>query len=419
MKKQILMLLAAVVCGSVQSRQIALEDITARKYAEKNIGGIVSSADGEYYYQASANKSMIVKYACKTATPVDTLFAAQHARECEFDAFEGFLISPDEKRLLVYRNSEPVYRRSFKAVYYYYDIRRNLVRKLTENSEKQQAPVFSKDGRMLAYVAGNNIWLAKFDYDTESQVTRDGQSGSIINGVTDWVYEEEFGITCLMDFSSDNKLLAFVRFDESAVPEFSFQNYAGNLYPEFRSFKYPKAGQPNSKVSCHVFDIEAKTIRPMNIPAERLEYIPRIRFAGDGQLAIMTLNREQNEFNMYYANPRSSLCRLVLHETNDKYIGGDMAASFWFLPDRFVFLSERSGYSHIYSYSNSGILQKQLTSGAYDVTRILAVNPDTKAVFYEAADESPLRRSVFKADLVKGTNTKLSTKKGYNSATVS
>ncbi|GAB6010731.1 S9 family peptidase [Viscerimonas tarda] len=405
------------VCMSLSAQQIELKDITAQKYAGKGVDETISSADGEYYFQANKDKSMIIKYAYKTASPVDTVFNVKRARECDFNAFEGFLISPDEKRLLVYRDSEQLYRHSFKAKYYYYDIRRNLVRKLTENSDKQQIPVFSKDGRMLAYVANNNIWLAKFDYDTESQITRDGQAGSIINGSTDWVYEEEFGITGLIDFSDDSKLLAFVRFDETAVPEFSFQYYGNELYPKFKSFKYPKAGLPNSKVTCQVFDIESKTTRAMNVPMERAEYIPRIQFVNDSQLAVMTLNREQNDFNMYYLNPRSSVSRLILHEESDRYIDVNLIASVNFLADQFVYLSEKDGYSHIYSYSHSGVQQKQLTSGNYDVTQILAVNPDSKTVFYESAEESPLRRSVYKTDLVKGTKTKISAKQGYNSAT--
>ncbi|MDR2906905.1 MAG: prolyl oligopeptidase family serine peptidase, partial [Bacteroidales bacterium] len=210
--------------------------------------------------------------------------------------------------------------------------------------------------------------------------------------------------------------LAFVRFDETAVPLFSFQDYHHDLYPQFRSFKYPKAGQVNSKVSCQVFDIEAKTIRPMNVPAQETEYIPRIAFVAESQLTVMTFNREQNIFNMYSVNPRSAVSRLILHETNDKYIDDGLIPSIHFMPDGFVFLSERNGYSQVYSYSLSGVLQKQLTSGEYDVTKIAAVNPETKTVFYEAADESPLRRSVYKVDLLKGTKTKLSSQTGYNSA---
>ncbi len=331
----------------------------------------------------------------------------------------GFLISPDEKRLVVYRDAESIYRHSFKATYYYYDVRRNLVRKLSENTSKQSIPVFSRDGRMMAYMIDNNIWLAKFDYDTESQVTKDGAFGKIINGGTDWVYEEEFGTTTLMDFSADGRLLAFVRFDETDVPQFSMQMYENKLYPESFTFKYPKAGEQNSKVTCNVFDIDAKTIRKMNIPADT-EYIPRIEFLPEGdELAIFTLNREQNKFDLYLTNARSAVARTALHEENSRYISSDLIESTMFFGNQFVYLSEKSGYSHIYLYDNTGVQQKQLTSGEYDVTGLLAVDPQTKTVFYQAAEVSPLQREIYKVDMVKGIKTKLSAKQGTNSANFS
>lgn len=417
MKKITLFVLLVASLSGVTAQSLKLADITQGKYSPKNVKSAVSSADGMHYYQKNDAGTMIIKYAYKTGNAVDTVFNVKKARECTLTSFEGFLISPDEKRLLVYDEAEKIYRHSFKATYYYYDTRRNLIRNLTENISKQSIPVFSKDGRMLAYVCDNNIWLAKFDYDTESQITKDGQFGKIINGATDWVYEEEFGTTSLMDFSSDSKLLGFVSFDESDVREFSFQTYR-NLYPDLFSVKYPKAGEKNSKIVCNVFDIDSKTVRKMNIPTQQTEYIPRIEFlpADPTQLAVMTLNREQNEFNMYYANARSTVCRLILHEKNDKYIDSDFLNAIHFMGNDFVCLSERSGYSHIYLYNNAGVLQKTLTSGNYDVTDILAVDPETKSVYYSAAQNSPLEREIYKVETVKGVATKLSTKSGYNTA---
>jgi dipeptidyl-peptidase-4 len=324
-------------------------------------------------------------------------------------------MSPDEKRLLVFNDAESIYRRSFKANYFYYDIRRNLIRPLTENKAKQMCPVFSRDGRMLAYVSDNNIWLSKFDFESESQVTKDGEFGKIINGATDWVYEEEFATTYIMDFSADSRLLAFVRFDETAVSEYSFPVYNSRLYPSSLSFKYPKAGEKNSKVTCNVFDVDARTIRKINIPESNLEYIPRITFLPEGDnLAVMTLNREQNEFNMYLANARSTVCKLVLQEKSKQYIDSESLNSIHFFADKFTYISEKSGYSHIYLFNNTGIQEKALTSGSYDVTGILALDPVGKQLFYTAAESSPLNREIYKVDLVKGTKTKLSSKEGYN-----
>jgi len=409
-------LLFSFISFTLFAQNIQLKDITSGAYKSKGVGEMVSAADGEHYFQANEGMSMIVKYSYKTGQPVDTVFNTKRARECTFDTFEGFLMSPDEKRLLVYTNSEKIYRHSFKASYYYYDTRRNHVRKLTENNGKQMDPVFSKDGRMLAYVLNNNIWLAKFDFDTESQVTKDGEAGKIINGATDWVYEEEFGVTSLMDFSPDNTLLAFVRFDESAVKEFSFQYYQGKLYPELYSFKYPKAGESNSEVSCNVFDIQSKTIRKMDVPSVNVEYIPHIEFASDDNLAVMTVNRNQNEFNMYSANPRSTVSRVILNEKNDRYVSNLLYKSVYFFNNQFVYLSEKDGYNHIYLYSATGIQQKQLTSGNYDVIKVLGVDPVKKAIYYQSAEESPLKRAVYKVDTEKGTKTKLSEKSGTNDA---
>lgn len=420
MKKVCFVLLAILISTSFFAQTLNLKDITDGEYRAKGIASVTSSADGEFYFQADQSKTKIIKYSYKTGQPVETVFDIQTARDCTIPSFDGFIMSPDEYRLIVYTNSEPIYRRSFKADYYYFDIRRNMIRKLSDNKSKQMAPVFSRDGRMLAYVCDNNIWLSKFDYGTESQITKDGEIGKIINGATDWVYEEEFGVTSLMDFSPDNKLLSYIRFDETLVPEFAFQNYKQQLYPDFISFKYPKAGETNPKVTCNIFDIESKTIRPINFPANTsFEYIPKIEFTPTSQLSIMTLNRDQNDFNMYFADPRTTIAKLILREQNDRYINYEFFNSIHFLGDQFTYISEKDGYSHIYIYSLTGVQQKQLTSGNYDVIEILACDPISKTVYYQAAEESPLQRAIYKVDILKGTKTKLSTKTGYNTASFS
>ncbi|NDW18506.1 S9 family peptidase [Dysgonomonas sp. 216] len=417
MKRNIVLLIIAVfVSVNIFGQSTLLKNITSGKYKPSESIDLISSADGEYYFKATDANSKIVKYSYKTGEEVETVFDAKKARECPFDKFEGFLMSPDEKRLLIYINSERIYRHSFKADYYYYDIRRNHVRKLTENKSKQMVPVFSKNGRMLAYVADNDIWLAKFDFETESQITKDGEARKIINGATDWVYEEEFGVTYLMDFSHDNRLLAFVRFDESDVSEFSFQFFEGQLYPSLFSFKYPKAGEKNSKVSCNVFDIESKTIRKVDIPEAETEYIPKIEFVDDVQLAVVTLNRDQNNFNLYFSNTRSTVSKLILNEKNERYVNFVLLSTIFFLPDQFIYLSEKDGYSHIYNYSNTGVLRKQLTTGKYDVTALLSVDPENKVVYYESAEESPLKRAIYRVDIEKGNKTKLSAQTGTNTA---
>ena len=402
----------------LNAQSLSLDDLMSGRFTQRGVSPMVSSSDGAHYYQMNAAKTAVIKYSYVTGNPVDTLFDTAKAREATFTAFEGFIVSPDEYRVLVYRDREQIYRRSFKATYYYHDVRRNLVRKLTENTSKQMIPVFSPDGKMLAYVCDNNIWLAKFDFDTESQVTKDGEFNKIINGATDWVYEEEFSTIRLMEFSPDNRLLAFVRSDESNVRSYQFQTFQEELYPSYYGYKYPKAGERNSTVQCMVFDINARTTRKMDVPLDAGGYIPRIKFTADSdELAVMTLNRNQNRFDMYFVNPRTTVAKLILREENRYYINSDLLNSIHFLPGRFTYLSEKDGYSHLYIYGNTGTLQKQLTSGSYDVVSLLGVDVQTNTLFYAAADETPLQRNIYKVNIDKGAPVKISANKGFNVAT--
>lgn len=425
MKKFLFTVIAAITIittsvSTLSAQHYTLESLVGGEYSPRSIKAMVSSADGAHFYQTDPRQTAVIKYAYATGQAVDTLFNTGTARNCNFDTFEGFLVSPDENRVLLYRDREQLYRHSFRANYYYHDVRRNMVRKLSEHPSKQMIPTFSPDGKMAAYVIENNIWLTKFDFDTESQVTKDGEWNKVINGATDWVYEEEFGTTRLMEFSPDNRQLAFVRTDESAVKEFSFQTFNKQLYPDYYQFKYPKAGETNSTVECRVFDIEARTTRTLNVPLDADGYIPRIKFTHDpDQLAVMTLNRDQNRFDMYFTSPRSTVSKLVLREESKYYIDSDWLNSIYFLKDRFTYVSEKDGYSHIYIYAVSGTLQKQLTTGSYDVTALLAVDEQAETVFYEAADESPLRRNIYKMNINKGQPQKLSPQPGYNSASFS
>ncbi|ULB34245.1 MULTISPECIES: S9 family peptidase [Proteiniphilum] len=408
----------AVMCTlSVTAQNYSLNDILNGKFSPRDVREMVSSQDGLHYYQADPQRTAVIKFSYATGNAVDTLFSTLTARNCTFDSFQGFLVSPDENRVLVYIDREQIYRHSFRASYYYHDVRRNMIRKLTDKPSKQMMPTFSSDSKMAAYVIDNNIWLSKFDFDTESQITKDGLRNKIINGATDWVYEEEFGVTRLMEFSPDNRLLAFVRFDESPVKEFTFQTFNGQLYPGYYNFKYPKAGEANSSVECRVFDIESRTTRTMDLPVEEDGYIPRIKFTNDpARLAVMTLNRDQNRFDMYYVNPRTTVSKLVLREESEQYIDSDWLNSIHFLEDKFTYISEKDGFSHIYVYGLSGTLQKQLTSGSYDVTALLGVDPQSEVLFYQAADESPLRRNIYKINISKGKPQKLSNQPGFNEA---
>ncbi|MDD2437143.1 MAG: S9 family peptidase [Massilibacteroides sp.] len=402
------------------SQRVNLKEIVDGKFRQANVQGEIRSLpDGEYYTVMNRERSMLIKYAYRTGQPVDTLFNAAKARECTFDTFDDYLISSTGHRILLLRETERIYRRSTSSVIYDYDVRRNYVKPLTESSEKQMIPTFSPDGRMCAYVRGNNIWLKKFDYDTEIQVTKDGEVNKILNGITDWVYEEEFSTTNLMAWSPDSECLTYVRFDESKVPDFSMQLYGDDDYPGYYTFKYPKAGYPNSKVTLHSYSVETKDIKTLNVPMDADGYIPRIAFTRNSdQLAVMTLNRHQNIFSMYYANPKSGVFRLVLREENKAYVDSEWLSSICFMNDGFTYVSEQDGYAHIYLYSPTGVMQRQVTKGNWDVTEFLGIDEETKTVYYQSAEESPLRRSVYKID-AKDKKTKLSTVSGTNRAVFS
>lgn len=401
-------------------KSVSLKEITDGMFRQKTaVGEMRSLPDGEHYTAMNAERNMIVKYSYRTGKAVDTLFNATTARECEFTKFDGYTISSTGHHILVWRETEPIYRRSYKAAVYDYDVRRNYVKPITDSKEKVMIPTFSPDGRMCAFVKDNNIWIRKFDFDTEVQVTKDGALNKILNGTTDWVYEEEFAVTNLMAWSPDSEYLAYVRTDETEVPEYSMQVYGEGLYPSYYNFKYPKAGQKNSTVSVKAYSVQTRDTKHLDVPMDEDSYIPRITFTRNAsQLAVMTLNRHQNIFNMYYVNPKSGVSRLILREENECYVDSEWLSSIHFLSNGFTYVSEQDGYAHIYLYSPTGVLQKQITQGNWDVTRLIGYDEATKNTYYESAEESPLRRAVYKID-AKGVKTRLTPEEGTNSAAFS
>ena len=401
-------------------KSVSLKEITDGMFRQKTaVGEMRSLPDGEHYTAMNAERNMIVKYSYRTGKAVDTLFNATTARECEFTKFDGYTISSTGHHILVWRETEPIYRRSYKAAVYDYDVRRNYVKPITDSKEKVMIPTFSPDGRMCAFVKDNNIWIRKFDFDTEVQVTKDGALNKILNGTTDWVYEEEFAVTNLMAWSPDSEYLAYVRTDETEVPEYSMQVYGEGLYPSYYNFKYPKAGQKNSTVSVKAYSVQTRDTKHLDVPMDEDGYIPRITFTQNAsQLAVMTLNRHQNIFNMYYVNPKSGVSRLILREENECYVDSEWLSFIHFLSNGFTYVSEQDGYAHIYLYSPTGVLQKQITKGNWDVTRLIGYDETTKNTYYESAEESPLRRAVYKID-AKGVKTRLTPEEGTNSAAFS
>ena len=434
MKRKFIFLFFCLCClaGFAQGgKALDLKEINSGKFSPENIYGVVPMPDGEHYTQRNAEGTQIVKYSFRTGEPVEVVFDVAKARECPFKKFDSYQFSPDGSKILIATETTPIYRHSYTAVHYLYPVKRNdkgvttnnIVEKLSDGGP-QQAPVFSPDGNLVAFVRDNNIFLVKLLYgNSESQVTEDGKLNSVLNGIPDWVYEEEFGFNRALEFNADNTMLAYVRFDESEVPSYTFPLFAGEAprnnalqdYPGEYTYKYPKAGYPNSKVSVHTFDIKSKVTRQVKLPIDADGYIPRIRFTQDpNKLAIMTLNRHQNRFDMYFADPRSTVCKLALRDESPYYINENVFDNIRFYPDNFSFVSDKSGYPHLYWYSMNGNLIKQVTSGNYEVKSFIGRNPDTNEFYYTSNEESPMRQAVYKIDR-KGKKVKLSNQQGTNS----
>lgn len=425
MKK--LSILCMMLCLSVffgNAQVVTLQEVANGAYRTEGISGIKPMLDGEHYTQISRDRKKIVKYSFKTGKEVATVFDVSTARDCTIKSFDDYIMSPDESRILIQTETQPIYRRSFTAVYYIFNVRNNTMEALSEGGP-QQVPLFSPDGNQIAFVRNNNIYLVKLLFgNSESQITEDGKYNEVLNGIPDWVYEEEFGFNRAFDFSADSKMLAYIRFDESKVPMYSFPMYQGMnpsmdqyaVYPGSYDYKYPMPGVDNSKVSVHTFDIKSKVTRKLDLPLDEDGYIPRIQFTKDeNTLAIMTLNRHQNRFDLYFANPRSTLCKLVVRDEAEQYIKEEAYGNMTFYANNFVMMSEKDGFNHLYLYSAGGNLIKQITKGKFEVKSFLGWDEKTNTYYYSSNEESPLRTAIYKID-AKGRKTKLSSREGTNQA---
>lgn len=424
MKKASILLILCIVCLLGQAQQVTLNDVARSVYRTEGIQGIKPMMDGEHYTRISPDGKKIVKYSFKTGKEVGTVFDVETARNHTLRSFDNYIMSPDESKILIQTETKPIYRRSFTAVYYIYNVRNNTLEPLSENGP-QQVPLFSPDGNQIAFVRDNNLYLVKLLFgNSESQVTKDGKFNEVLNGIPDWVYEEEFGFNRAFDFSADSQMLAYIRFDESQVPIYSFPWYKGmkpalnqyEIYPGKYEYKYPMPGIDNSKVTVHTFDIKSRVTRKMDLPLDIDGYIPRIKFTDNPEaLAIMTLNRHQNRFDLYLANPRSTLCKLIIRDEAEQYIKETAYANIQFYPNHIVMMSERDGFNHLYLYTAGGNLVKQITQGKYEVKDFLGWDEKNNVFYYESNEESPLRSAIYKIDN-KGKKTKLSTREGTNSA---
>lgn len=390
-----------------------LKEITSKQFSAKKMGEIVPMSDGKSYATITDDKRAILKVDFEKGTVLDTLFSVEKVEKCPIKTIEGFELDSAGTRILLHSETKNIYRRSFTTTYYIYHVGRKIFSPLSENGDCQQMAAFSPNGRLVAFARDNNLFLKKLDYDTESVITTDGELGKIINGTPDWVYEEEFKEIRLFEWSKNSELLAFLRFDETNVNSYSFQWFTHD-YPTSKSFKYPRAGGENSQVDFMVYNIRNRTTKKINFGDEEL-YFPSFHAVEGDEMAVACLSRNQKELNLRLVNLRSGVSQLILKDQSKYSVDYANYDNIQVNSDgSFVCLQEKSGFRHLYLYAKTGLLQRQLTSGNWDVTDFYGYDEATKTVYYQMAPIAT-ERHVEKCDS-KGKRTILSEKNGWASA---
>lgn len=414
------------------SAEITTTDIATSKYYAKSIGTITPMADGESFIKPDESYRSLIRYSFKDGQPIDTIFNIARARKAEgmpnLFSFSGYTMSPKGDKILIQVGRTKIYRRSFSADYYIYNIQNNTIEPLSKNGP-QQAPKFSPDGNVIGFARQGNLFLVKLLFNNaESQVTKDGMPGKIQNGVPDWCYDEEFGITSAFEFSADSKLLAYVKFDESLEGQYTMPMYQAAVKDgdptqpllEGHDVYYPVAGSHYAKVNVHTFDIKSSVDRTLELPIDSDTYVPRIAFVedDDNTLFLFTINRNQNRLNVYSANPRSTLCNLVMRLEDKYYLEPEEFLNIKFYGKRFIMPSERDGRNHLYLYSTNGQLVRQMTKGDWDVLSFYGWDEKSGTLYFSSNQEGPLYSDICKMDS-KGKITRLSKNRGDNSAVFS
>ncbi len=428
MKKFFTLIITLIVATAIQAGdKFKLTDAMYGGYWPQTYAAIKPMADGEHFARMSSDRTMILMGSFKDGSIVDTLFNAATARGFDKKRIDGYQFSPDESRILLQTNTVGIYRNSFTAEHYIFSRKNNKVAPLSQNGA-QQVPKFSPDGTMIAFVRNNDIFLVKLLFDnSESQITTDGAAGKIINGIPDWVNEEEFMTNCSYDFSADSKVIAYVKYDESEVMMYDMpmylptgkENVAMEPFCAPYSFKYPVAGAANSKISVHSFEIKSRKTRQLNVPIPEEGYIPRIKFTDDANtLAVLTLNRHQNVMDIFAVNPLSGISKRIVREESDTYLNEQVYANIEFIGDHFILHSERSGYNQLYLYTTGGELVRPITEGNFEVKEFYGWDKKKNEFYYRSNEGSPLRDNIYKVN-AKGKKTQLTKGEGSNSAVFS
>lgn len=393
---------------------ISLEDIwTTGRFRSEGVYGIRSLNDGKHYTVLQSGN--VIRYSYETG---DSLEAVVAASELKFEGtsvkIDEYEFNRNETKLLLATEEDPVYRHSSSYRYFAFDRTDRKLREIAGGKLVFHA-TFSPVSNQVAYVKDNDLFVEDLDLKKTVQITSNGKKNEIINGMSDWVYEEEFGFTKAFQWSPDGRYIAYYEFNEKDVKEFSMTTYEGKLYPSEERFKYPKAGEQNSKVAIHIYHVD----REMNVTVEIGErddiYIPRIKWTNDpSTLSIQRMNRLQNRLELLFADALKGKTRVVLSEVSDTYI--EITDNLTFLEggQEFIWSSEKDGFNHLYLYDVAGNLKAQLTSGPWDVTAFYGVDAKGKNFFYQSSEEGPTQRHVFSASLNGSFKRKLTPTKGQN-----
>jgi len=413
----LLLLVAGVV--TAQQKNITLEEIYDGTFRMQYLDRLHSMNNGKEYAVLNTDRNTGTKtldvYSYKTGEKVNTLINSSEIDGLDY--FIGYTLSADESKALLSTKLRSIYRRSSLGVYYVYDLETKELVQVAE--EAIQEPTFSPDASKVAYGRDNNIYIKDLSSGTTTQVTTDGAKNKVINGITDWVYEEEFAFVRAFDWNADGDKIAFIRFDESEVPEFSMDVFGNELYPSKDTFKYPKAGETNATVSLHIYDVASAETKAVDLSGFQNYYIPRLEWTPEANvLAVQTTNRKQNDINLLFVDGTSAEAKLILSDKDDAYV--DITDNLTFLEDNdFIWTSEKDGWNHIYLYDKNGKLKNQVTQGPWEVTSYYGYDPKSKRVFYQSSENGSINRGVYSIKVNgKGKET-LAAEAGTNSANFS
>ncbi|MBP6099210.1 MAG: S9 family peptidase, partial [Flavobacterium sp.] len=418
-KLSLFALLFVCVVTSVAQQKITVEDIYTGAFRAKGMDELQSMKNTNQYTVLNTDRAtrtqQIDLYEFATLKKVATLIDTKDHQALS-DGIDSYSFSSDEEQILIASNTNPIFRHSFTADFYLYSLATKTLVKLFD---QVQEPTFSPDGTKIAFAKENNLFVYTIATKETAQVTTDGRKNAIINGITDWVYEEEFAFVRAFDWSADSKKIGFIKFDESQVPEFSMNIFQKELYPKVETFKYPKAGEKNAEVSLHIYDVTLQSIKNVNLSNYADFYIARLKWTNDANtLSAQVLNRHQDNLDLLFIDGNSAAAKVVLNEKDKAYV--DVTDNLTFLNDNsFIWTSEKDGFNHIYLYDKNGKLKNQITKGNWEVTNYYGFDEKTKTVFYQSVENGSINRDVYRIGLDGKKKVRLSQTTGTTNATFS